>query len=142
MKDGGTEMTIAEVSKKYEISPDTLRYYERIGLIPTVPRNKSGFRDYNEESCAWIQLMKCMRKAGVQIEALTKYVALFKSGDSTVEERKAILVEQRDRLLTCMEDIQNSIEQLNRKIDQYEQRILPREQEIIQLKTTSVSYAK
>ena len=63
-------MTIKEVSEKYDISPDTLRYYERIGLIPKVPRNKSGIRDYDKESCGWIELMKCMRKAGVQIEAL------------------------------------------------------------------------
>ena len=63
-------MTIAEASKKYDISADTLRYYERIGLIPPVPRTKSGIRDYDEASCGWIQLMKCMRKAGVQIEAL------------------------------------------------------------------------
>ena len=63
-------MTIAEVSKNYEISADTLRYYERIGLLPPVPRTKSGIRDYDEDSLKWIQLMKCMRKAGVQIEAL------------------------------------------------------------------------
>lgn len=44
-------MTIAEVSRKYDISPDTLRYYERIGLIPPVPRSRSGIRDYDEESC-------------------------------------------------------------------------------------------
>ena len=60
-------MTIAEVSRKYEISADTLRYYERIGLIPPVPRTKSGLRDYDEESCGWVELMKCMRAAGVQI---------------------------------------------------------------------------
>ena len=67
-------MTIAEVSRKYDISPDTLRYYERIGLIPPVPRSRSGIRDYDEESCGWIELMKCMRGAGVQIEALIEYV--------------------------------------------------------------------
>ena len=73
-------MTIAEASKKYDISADTLRYYERIGLIPPVPRTKSGIRDYDEASCGWIQLMKCMRKAGVQIEALIEYVALYQQG--------------------------------------------------------------
>lgn len=88
-------MTIAEVSKNYEISADTLRYYERIGLLPPVPRTKSGIRDYDEDSLKWIQLMKCMRKAGVQIEALVEYVALFEQGTETVNARKNILVEQR-----------------------------------------------
>ena len=55
-------MTIAEVSRKYDISADTLRYYERIGLIPPVPRTRGGLRDYGEESCGWIQLMGCRSK--------------------------------------------------------------------------------
>ena len=85
-------MTIAEVSRKYDISADTLRYYERIGLIPPVPRTRGGLRDYGEESCGWIQLMKCMRAAGVQIEALIEYVDLFQQGDATLDARKALLV--------------------------------------------------
>lgn len=58
---------------------------ERIGLIPPVPRSKSGIRDYDEESCGWIEMMKCMRKAGVQIEALIEYVTLFRQGDDTAD---------------------------------------------------------
>ena len=88
-------MTIAQASQKYGLSADTMRYYERIGLIPPVPRNKSGIRDYDEESCSWIELMKCMRAAGVQIEALIEYVQLFRKGDETIGARKALLMEQR-----------------------------------------------
>ncbi len=54
-------MTISEVSKKYDITADTLRYYERIGLIPPVPRTKSGLRDYDESSCNWVNFIKCMK---------------------------------------------------------------------------------
>lgn len=114
-------MTIAEVSKMYEISADTLRYYERIGLIPPVPRSKSGIRDYDESSLGWIQLMKCMRKAGVQIEALVEYVALFEQGEETAEARKNILIEQRQQLLLRMEDLKESLERLDGKIEHYEQ---------------------
>ena len=109
-------MTIAEVSRRYAISADTLRYYERIGLIPPVPRNKSGIRDYDEESCRWIELMKCMRAAGVGIEALIEYVALFQRGDETIDARKALLIEQRNQLIARMEDMQASLERLNDKI--------------------------
>ena len=98
-------MTIAEVSRKYDISADTLRYYERIGLIPPVPRTRGGLRDYGEESCGWIQLMKCMRAAGVQIEALIEYVDLFQQGDATLDARKALLVEQRDQLVSRMAEM-------------------------------------
>lgn len=113
-------MTISEVSKKYDLSADTLRYYERIGLIPNVPRNKSGIRDYDEASCQWIELMKCMRAAGVQIEALIEYVALYQQGDETLEARKALLVEQRRQLMERMADMQASLERLNIKIERYD----------------------
>ena len=128
-------MTIAEVSKKYGLSADTLRYYERIGLIPPVPRTKGGVRDYGEESCGWIELMKCMRAAGVQIEALIEYVKLFRQGDSTMADRKAILVEQRDQLLSRMAEMQASLDLLNKKIDGYEQKIVSAEQRLRQLHT-------
>lgn len=113
-------MTITEVSKQFDLTPDTLRYYERIGLIPPVSRNKSGVRDYDENSCRWIQLMKCLRKAGVQIEALIEYVALFQKGDKTTEARKGILIEQRNQLLDKLEDIKETIDILNGKIERYE----------------------
>ena len=123
-------MTIAEVSRKYERSADTLRYYERIGLIPPVPRTKSGLRDYDEESCGWVELMKCMRAAGVQIEALIEYVALFQQGDDTIDARKALLIEQREQLLARMEDMQKSLDRLNMKIERYEQGLMTKEQQL------------
>ena len=126
-------MTIAEVSRKYDISADTLRYYERIGLIPPVPRTRGGLRDYGEESCGWIQLMKCMRAAGVQIEALIEYVDLFQQGDATLDARKALLVEQRDLLVSRMAEMQASLDLLNQKIDRYEQGMMTAEQQLRRL---------
>ena len=63
-------MTISEVSKKYDISTDTLRYYERIGLLPPVPRTKSGLRDYDENSCKSVEFIKCMRNAGLPLSLI------------------------------------------------------------------------
>ena len=120
-------MTIAEVSKKYELSADTLRYYERIGLVPPVPRNKSGIRDCDTESCQWVELMKCMRSAGVQIEALIEYVALFQQGDETIGARKALLIEQRDQLVERMAEMQRSLDRLNDKIERYDQGLMTKE---------------
>ena len=80
-------MTISEVSKKYNITADTIRYYEKEGLIPTVPRNKIGIRDFDENSCGWIEFIKCMRSAGLEIETLKRYVSLFRQGTKTVKEK-------------------------------------------------------
>lgn len=130
-------MTIAEVSKQYDISADTLRYYEKIGLIPAVPRGKGGIRDYDEASCGWIELMKCLRAAGVQIEALITYVSLFQQGDRTIGARKELLVEQRDQLQKRMADMQVSLDRLNTKIDRYEQVIWSKEQELRRLEASA-----
>ena len=124
-------MTIAEVSRKYDISADTLRYYERIGLIPPVPRTRGGLRDYGEESCGWIQLMKFMRAAGVQIEALIEYVVQLV--DATLDARKALLLEQRDQLVSRLAEMQASLDLLNQKIDRYEQGMMTAEQQLRRL---------
>lgn len=113
-------MTIKEVSEKYDISADTIRYYERIGLIPHVPRKPNGIRDFDEDSCGWIQFIKCMRGAGVQIEALIEYVALF-SQEGTEEARKAILIEQRARLAEKLEVLQDTMGRLDYKINHYDE---------------------
>ena len=123
-------MTISEVSKKYGISADTLRYYEKIGLIPPVPRNSSGVRDYDESSCQWVEMMKCMRSAGVQIDALVEYVKLFQQGAETAAARKEILIGQRTRLKEQMDKIQDSLERLDRKIEGYEQGALAAKEQL------------
>lgn len=127
-------MTIGEVSRKYDISPDTLRYYEKIGLIGPVPRTRSGIRNYDEESCGWIELMKCMRKAGVQIEALIEYAKLFRQGDATLDARKKLLIEQRNHLIARMKDMQDSLDRLNEKIEGYEQCMRAAEEDLARLR--------
>lgn len=114
-------MTIAEVSKKLNISADTLRYYERIGLIPAVPRNKSGIRNYDDSSIGWINFIKCMKKAGLTIEVLIEYVSLYQQGDSTKETRKSLLIEQRKELLDRIEELKETLEYLNKKIEKYDE---------------------
>ncbi|MBC2581698.1 MerR family transcriptional regulator [Clostridium sp. DJ247] len=122
-------MTIAEASKQFNISPDTLRYYERIGLIPPIKRNESGIRDYTEEDCRWIEFIKCMRNAGLPIEVLIEYVTLFQQGAETIEARKELLIEQREQLIKKAEDIKKTIERLNYKIERYEQ-VVTKENEL------------
>jgi len=113
-------MTIAQVSKQFDISADTLRYYERIGLIPPVPRTAGGIRDYDEASCKWIELMKHLRAAGVQIEALVEYTALVQQGDQTQAQRKTLLLEQREQLERRIAEMQQSLERLNKRLEWYD----------------------
>jgi len=123
-------MRIAEVSERCGLSPDTLRYYERIGLIPSVNRDSSGIRDYTEEDCRWIEFIKCMRNAGLPIEVLTEYVELFQKGDETIEARKSLLIKERDKLVKKINDMEQTLALLNYKIERYEQKMVPIENEL------------
>jgi DNA-binding transcriptional MerR regulator len=126
-------MTITEVSKKFDLSQDTLRYYERIGLIPGVDRNKSGNRNYTEEDCKWVEFIKCMRGAGLPIEVLIEYVTLFQQGDETIETRKELLSEQRRLLAEKMDEMKKTLDRLDYKIERYEKAVVSKENELKKL---------
>ncbi len=113
-------MKIKEVSEKYDITADTLRYYERIGLIRNVGRDKNGIRNYSAENCASIAFIKCMRAANISIEGLTEYIELYSRGDTTRDARKAILIRERAHLEERIEAMKDALQHLNRKIDTYD----------------------
>ena len=116
-------MTIKEVSEKFGISQDTLRYYERVGLIPAVTRTPSGNRDYQESDLGWVENAVCMRNAGVPIEALIEYVKLYQMGDTTFEARRQLLQEQYDVLQEQKEQIEATMKRLAYKVSRYEKAV-------------------
>jgi MerR family transcriptional regulator, aldehyde-responsive regulator len=125
-------MKIAQVSEQFGMSVDTLRYYERVGLIPPVNRNDGGIRDYNELDLRRVDFIKCMRGAGLPVEVLIEYVALVQQGDKTIEARKEILRDQRELLAARMKEMQKTLDILDHKIEVYENAVLKREKAIIQ----------
>ena len=125
-------MKIQEVSDRFGISSDTLRYYERIGLIPHVNRTDSGIRDYNDLDVRRVDFIKCMRSAGLPLEVLIEYMDLVQRGDTTIETRKEILQEQRALLAARIEEMKKTLDLLDHKIEVYENRILTKEKEIVQ----------
>ena len=125
-------MRIMEVSEQYEISSDTLRYYERIGLSPPVHRNENGIRDYNELDLRRVEFIKCMRSARLPVEVLIEYVGLVQQGDHTIGTRKEILKEQRELLAARMKEMQKTLDLLDHKIEVYEKAVLTKEKGIVQ----------
>lgn len=113
-------MTIKEVSEKYGITQDTLRFYERSGLIPPVKRTAGGIRDYGPEDLSWVELAVCMRSAGLTVEAISEYVRLSRLGDETFPARLQLLMEQREALLEQKKRIEATLDRLNYKIARYE----------------------
>lgn len=113
-------MTIKEVCEKYNLTADTLRYYERVGVIPEVTRTAGGIRDYQEEDLAWVENAVCMRDAGVPVEMLIEYVKLFQQGDETLEARTNLLKEARVQIMEAKKKYDVALEKLDYKIGRYE----------------------
>jgi len=113
-------MTIKEVSEKYGIPAETLRYYERVGVIPPVTRTPGGIRNYTEQDLSWVEHAKCMRSAGLSVDVLIEYLRLFQEGDGTFQERLELLDGQREMLLQQRKQLDETIAKLNYKISRYE----------------------
>lgn len=116
-------MTIKEVSEKFGISQDTLRYYERVGMIPHVTRTTGGIRNYQESDLGWVEMALCMRSAGLPIEAMIEYVRLFQEGDETIPARLQLLLDQREALIEQKAQIDSTLKRLNYKISRYERAV-------------------
>ncbi len=114
-------MTIKEVSERYDITADTLRYYERVGVIPEVSRTTSGNREYTEEDLKWVKNAVCLRKANVSVESIAEYVKLFKEGDETIGARLFLLTETKEQLLEEKKKYDEALERLEYKIERYEE---------------------
>ena len=114
-------MTISEVAKIVSLTPVTLRYYERVGLLPQIKRTSNGVRDYSEEDIQWIDFIKCMRSAGLSVESLIEYNDLYQQGERTKEARKQLLIEERENLRQRFEELKESLSRLDGKIQRYEQ---------------------
>lgn len=124
-------MNISEAARINGVTPATLRYYEREGLIPPVTRKNGGVRDYQQDDLGWIEFVRCMRSAGLSVESLIEYTSLFREGTDTAEERKNILIRERDLLLLKYKEIGETIERLNGKIKSYEGDLRESEESLI-----------
>ena len=114
-------MTIKEVCEKYNLKPDTLRYYERVGVIPEVTRTAGGIRDYQEEDIRWVEKAVCMRNAGVPVDMLIEYMRMVAQGDETIEARANLLKEARAQILEARQKYDAALERLEYKISRYEE---------------------
>lgn len=123
-------MTISEVSKKCNVSADTLRYYEKVGLLSVVNRTSGGVRDYNEEDCKQIMFVKCMRSAGLSIEVLQKYFELFKRGKRTLKARRDLLANERESLRARFKELQDTLKRLDYKISVYDKALKSKDKEL------------
>ena len=118
-------MTIREVAAKTNMSTDTLRYYERIGLLPPVPRNAAGIRNYDEYFVNFINFIKKLKASGMSLEHIIDYIRLAEMGDATLQERKKLLAEARETLIEKINSLQLIAELADYQLRNYENLLQP-----------------
>ncbi|MGQ7354526.1 stress response transcriptional regulator NmlR [Streptococcus suis] len=123
-------MNIKEVCQVTGLSADTIRYYERIGLVPKIARKSSGVRDFSENDVAILEFIRCFRSAGMSIERLIEYMGLVQAGDSTVEARIELLKEEQEELRSRLVEIQQALDRLDYKIKNYQTILRGKESEL------------
>ncbi|NLQ39808.1 stress response transcriptional regulator NmlR [Streptococcus mutans] len=123
-------MNIKKVSEITDVSADTIRYYERIGLLPRITRTNSGVRDFTEREIGILEFVRCFRKASMSVEALIEYISLLEEGEGTERERLRLLTEQRDEMDDRIYELNQARERLNYKIENYENIIQKHEQKL------------
>lgn len=117
-------MLISEVAKEFDLTADTLRYYEKEGLIGPIQKGENGIRNYDKDDLKRIEFVKCMRSAGLEVSFLKRYMKLYDEGDDTLEERREVLEEQKKILKQKLDDMQKAYDKLNIKIDLYDKMLL------------------
>lgn len=113
-------MNISEAAKQAGVTAVTLRYYEKQQLIPPVTRKNGGVRDYQQEDMNWIDFIVCMRSSGLSVETLVRYTKLYQEGNHTIDARKNLLIEERQKLIEKHNEIGSTIDKLTRKIEDYD----------------------
>lgn len=125
-------MTISEIAEKTRISADTLRYYERIGLIPPVPRTAAGIRVYDDQFLHWIAFVQKLKAGGMSLEAIIDYIRLAREGSQTCHARKNLLLETRTLLSEKITTLQTIVHLADQQLANYEQLLLPETEQLIQ----------
>ena len=114
-------MNIKSASDLLGISADTIRYYERVGLVPPITRTATGIRDFQDQDIEALEFIKCFRPAGVSVDSLVDYMSLYQKGDETREERLGILEDEKKKLEERLSQLQTALNRLNHKIKLYKE---------------------
>lgn len=112
--------TVGEMARILGVPSSTLRYYDKEGLLPFVARSSGGIRIFTEKDYEWLQVISCLKKAGMSLKDIREYILLAMQGDETIDPRLQLFYKQRETLKAQMEELQRTMEMLEYKCWYYE----------------------
>ena len=105
--------TVGEMAKLLGVTASTLRYYDKEGLLPFVERSSGGIRMFQESDIEWLQVIGCMKKAGMSIKDIRQYIEMALQGDGTIGLRLSMFRHQREALKQQMEELQRTMQMVD-----------------------------
>lgn len=114
-----TSFTVGEAAAQSGFSVDTLRYYERLGLLTDVDRTAGGRRRYTTDDLGWLALVSCLRGTGMPVREMQEFAELVRAGDHNFAERRALLEAHRERVLAHIDALREQLRMIDHKIDYY-----------------------
>lgn len=112
--------TVGETAKILNIAPSALRYYDKEGLLPFIERSNGGMRVFKEEDFNWLFIIDCLKKSGLSIKDIKRYIDMTLLGDETIDERLAMFQKQKAKVLSQMEELQKTLDTIEYKCWYYE----------------------
>ena len=115
--------SIQDVSGRTGLSPHTLRYYEKEGLLSPVNRTPGGFRQYTDEDLEALGLICCLKNTGMSLQEITRFVRLTRQGDETLRERVELLREHRESVIQRMNEMQKYLDKVTWKLNFFSEKL-------------------
>lgn len=112
--------TVGEAAKILDVAASTLRYYDKEGLLPFVERSNGGIRIFHEKDFGWLFIVECLKKSGLSIKDIKRYIDLSMKGDETIDERLKMFQKQREKVSKQLSELQSTLDTLNYKCWYYE----------------------
>ena len=112
--------TVGEMAKRLNVAPSTLRYYDKEGLLPFVERSSGGIRMFKDSDFEWLSIIECLKKTGMPIKEIKKFIDWCIEGDSTIEQRLALIERQREAVLRQLQQVRDTLDMLDYKRWYYE----------------------
>lgn len=112
--------TVGEMAKLLGVAPSTLRYYDQEGLLPFVERSSNGIRVFKDGDYEWLQIIECLKKTGMPLKDIRTFIHMAMEGDTTIEERLALIIKQQEAVRHRMDELQETLETLDFKRWYYE----------------------
>lgn len=107
--------TVGEMAKRIGVAPSTLRYYDKEGLLPFVQRSESGVRVFKETDAEWLRVIGCLKRTGMRLRDIKRFVEMAMQGDETIDERLALIVAQRERVTAQLAELEETLHTLEYK---------------------------